>query len=89
MLRHPQICVARSAIPWGMMIGIVGLMTSCTKGQETYSKFKVKYSNKETLHSTTPLREENSILVVDSEKEEEEEEWVEVKEKSFVTTAHN
>jgi hypothetical protein len=58
------------------MIGIVGLMTSCTKGQETYTKFKVKYSKKQTLRSITPLEQETSILTVDSE--EEEEVWVEV-----------
>jgi len=72
-----------------MMIDIVGLMTSCMKGQETYTKFKVKYSRKETLCSITPLREETSILVVDSEDEEEEEVWVEAKDRSSVTNAHN
>jgi hypothetical protein len=64
-----------------MMIGIVGLMTSCMKGQETYRKFKVKYNNKETLHSITPLGEETSIFMVDSEDEDEEEVWVEAKDK--------
>jgi hypothetical protein len=38
------------------------------KGQETYTKFKVKYNKKETLHSITPLGEETSILTVDSER---------------------
>jgi len=67
MFIHPQICIARSVSLWGMMIEIVGLMTSCMKGQETYTKFKVKYSKKETLHSITPLGEETSILAVDLE----------------------
>jgi hypothetical protein len=71
------------------MIDIVGLMMSCTKCQETYKKFKVKYKKKETLCSITPLREENSILAVDSKDEEEEEVWVEVEDRSFVTTTHN
>jgi hypothetical protein len=64
-----------------MMIGIVGLKTSCTKGQGMYTKFKVKYNKKETLHSITPLRKETSILMVDSEEEEEDEVWFEVKNK--------
>jgi hypothetical protein len=63
------------------MIGIVGLMTSCMKGQETYTKFKVTYSKKQTLRSITPLGEEASILVVDSKEEEEEEVWVEVEDR--------
>jgi hypothetical protein len=73
MFRHPQICIAGSVSPWDMMIGIVGLMISCMKGQETYTRFKVKYNKKETLCSTTPLGEETSILAVDSEEEDEEE----------------
>jgi hypothetical protein len=81
MFRHPQICIACSIIPWGMMIDIVGLMNSCMKGHETYTKFKVKYNKKETLHSKTPLGEENSILAVDSEDEEEEEVWINVKDR--------
>jgi hypothetical protein len=81
MFRHPQICIARSISPWEMMIGTVGLMTSCTKCQDTYTKFKVKYSKKETLHSITPLGEETSILTVDSEEEEEEEVWVETEDR--------
>ena len=64
-----------------MMIGIVGLMISCMKGQEIYTKFKAKYNKKETLRSTTPLGEETSILVVDSEEEEEEEVWVEAEDR--------
>jgi hypothetical protein len=52
-----------------MMIGIGGLTISCMKGQETYTKFKVKYSKKETLCNITPLGEETSILVMDSEEE--------------------
>jgi hypothetical protein len=65
------------------------VMTSCMKGQETYTKFKAKYNKKETLRSTTPLGEETSILMVDSEDEDEEEVWVEAEDRSFVTTAHN
>jgi hypothetical protein len=61
-----------------MMIGIVGLMNSCMKYQETYTKFKVKYNKKETLRSIILWGEETSILAVDSEEEEEEEVWVEV-----------
>jgi hypothetical protein len=72
-----------------MMIEIVGLKTSCKKVQETYTKFKVKYNKKETLRSITPLREETSILAVDSEDEDEEEVWVEAEDRSSVTTAHN
>jgi hypothetical protein len=72
-----------------MMIGIVGLMISCMKGQETYIRFKVKYNKEETLCSITLLGEETSILLVDSEEEEEKEEWVETKEKSSVITVHN
>jgi hypothetical protein len=66
-----------------MMIGIVGLMISCMKGQETYKKFKVKYSKKETLHSITSLGEETSILIVDSEDEDEDKQkvWVEVEDR--------
>jgi hypothetical protein len=89
MFKHPQICIAHSLSPWDMMIGIVGRMISCMKGQETYTRFKVKYNKKETLRSTTPLGEETSILAMDSKEEEEEEEWVEVEKKSFVITAHN
>jgi 3-dehydroquinate synthase class II len=71
-----------------MMIGIVGLMISCMKGRETYTRFKAKYSKKETLRSTTPLGEEISILVVDLEEGDEEEVWVEAKDRSYVITAH-
>jgi hypothetical protein len=61
-----------------MMIETVGHMTSCMKGQDMYTRFKVKYNKKETLCSTTPPEEETLILVVDTEEEEEEEtEWVE------------
>jgi hypothetical protein len=64
-----------------MMIGIVGITISCMKGQGIYTRFKVKYNKKETPCSITPLGEETSTLVVDSEEEEEEDEevWVEVK----------
>jgi hypothetical protein len=59
-----------------MMIGIVGLMISCMKGQETYTIFKAKYSKKDTLCSITPLREGTSILAMDSEGKDEEQVWV-------------
>jgi hypothetical protein len=71
-----------------MLIEIVGIMTSCTKGQETYTKFKAKY-NKEMLHNLTPLREETSILAVDSKYEDEEEISIEAEDRSSVTTSHN
>jgi hypothetical protein len=64
-----------------MMIGIVGLTISCTKGQGIYTKSKAKYSKKETLRSITPLGEETSTLVVDSKEEEEEEVWVKVEDR--------
>jgi hypothetical protein len=54
------------------MIGIVGPMNLCMKGQGIYTKFKVKYNKKGTLHSIIPLEEEISTLVVDSKEEEEE-----------------
>ena len=68
------------------MIGIVGPMTSCMKGQGTYKKFKVKYNKKETLRSIILQEEETSTLVVDLEEEDEEEAWVEVEVISFVIT---
>jgi hypothetical protein len=71
------------------MIGIVGIMTSCMKGQKTYTKFKVKYNKKETLRSITLLGEETSILTVDSKDEDKEEVWVEAEDRSFVTSMHN
>jgi hypothetical protein len=81
MFRHLQICIARSVSPQDMIIEIVGLTISCMKGQETYTKFKVKYNKKETLHSITLLGEANSILMVDSEEEDDEEEWVEAEDR--------
>jgi hypothetical protein len=60
-----------------MMIGIVGIMISCMKSQSIYTKFKAKYIKKEAQRSITPLGEETSTLVVDSEEEEEKEVWVE------------
>jgi hypothetical protein len=72
-----------------MMIGILGLTISCMKGEETYTKFKVKHNKKETLRSITPLGGENSILVVDSKEEDEEEEWVKAEDRSSFTTMHN
>jgi hypothetical protein len=58
MFRHPQIFISRSLNPWDMRIGIVGLIISYIKGQEIYTKFKVRYKNKATPCSTTPLGEE-------------------------------
>jgi hypothetical protein len=49
-----------------MMIGIVGTMTSCMKGQEMYTKFKVNYIKKGTLRNIIPQEEETSTLMVDS-----------------------
>jgi hypothetical protein len=66
MFKHPQICIVGFVSLWGKLIGILGLTISCMKGQETYKKFKVKYSKKETPRSITPLGEETSILMVDS-----------------------
>jgi hypothetical protein len=77
MFRHPQICIAHYISPWGMMIEIVGLMISCMKGQETYTKFKAKYNKKEIVRSITLLGEETSTLAVDSEDKDEEDVWVE------------
>jgi len=71
------------------MIGIVGPMTSCMKGQWIYTKFKVKYSKKGTLCNIIPLEEATSTLMADSKEEDEEEVWVEVEVRSFVITAHN
>ena len=71
------------------MIGIVGLMISCMKGQETYIRSNVQYSKKEMLRSKNILGEETSILAVDSEEEDEEEEWVEAEDRSSVITVHN
>jgi hypothetical protein len=64
------------------MIYIAEVTISCMKYQETlYTRFKVNYIKKETMHSITPREEETSILVVDSEDEEEEEVWVEAEDK--------
>jgi hypothetical protein len=89
MFRHPQIHIAHFVSLWGTMIVIVGPIISCTKGQETYTKFKVKCNKKETLPSITLQEEETSILIVDSDEEEEEEAWVEAEDRSSVITAHN
>jgi hypothetical protein len=70
-----------------MMTWIVGLMTSCMKGRGIYTKFKANYNKKEALRSIIPQEEETSTLAVDSEEEEEEEVWVEVEDRSSVTTA--
>jgi hypothetical protein len=80
MFRHPQICIVRSVSLWDMMIGIVGLIISCMKGQDIYTRFKVKYIKKETPRNI-PLGEETAILVVDLEEEDEEEDWVKLKER--------
>jgi hypothetical protein len=64
-----------------MMIEIAELMISCMKDQETYTRFKVKYIKKETMHSITPQEEETSTLTVDTEDEDEEEEWAEAEDK--------
>jgi predicted phosphohydrolase len=72
-----------------MMIGIVGLTTSCMKGQGIYTKFKVKYSKKETLQSIIIREEETSTLAMDLEEEDEEEVWVEDKDISSVMIVHN
>jgi hypothetical protein len=64
-----------------MMIGILGLTISCIKGQETYTKFKVKYNKKETLRNITPLEEETSILTVYLEDKDEEKVWVKAKDR--------
>jgi hypothetical protein len=86
MFKTPQIYIARSVSSWDIMIGIVGLMISCMKGQEIYTKFKEKYNKKETLHSRTPLGEETSTLTMDSE--EEDEEWVKAEDMSSITIVH-
>jgi hypothetical protein len=50
-----------------MMIGIVGTMTSCMKGQEMHIEFKENYSKKVTLCSSIPWEVETSTLAVDLE----------------------
>ena len=65
------------------MIGILGPMNSYMKGQGIYTKFKAKYNKKKTLRNIIPLEEENSTLMVDSEKEDGQEVWVEVEARSF------
>jgi hypothetical protein len=64
-----------------MMIEIVEVIISCMKGRETYTKFKVKYNNRETLHSTTLWGEEISLLVVAIEDEDEEDVWAKAEDK--------
>ena len=64
-----------------MMIKIVELTISCMRGRGTYTRFKAKYNNKETLHSTILQGEKTSILMVDIEDEDEEEVWAEAKDK--------
>jgi hypothetical protein len=72
-----------------MMIGIVGIMTSCMKVQGMYTKFKAKYSKKKTLRSIILQEEETSTLAADSEEEDKEEVWVEVEDRSSVTTVRS
>jgi hypothetical protein len=64
-----------------MTIEITELMISGIKDQETYTRSKVKYTKKETMHSITPQEEETSILTVDTKEEDEEEEWVEAEDR--------
>ena len=64
-----------------MTIEIAELMISCMKDQETYTRSKVNYIKKETMHSITSQEKETSTLVVDTEEEEEEEEWAKAEEK--------
>ena len=88
MSRHIPTFTAHFVNMWGMMRNIVGFMTSCMKYQDTHIEFKAMYIKKEVLHSLTPLEEENSTLMVDSEEEDEEEVWVDVEVRSFVITTH-
>jgi hypothetical protein len=53
-----------------MTIEIAELMISCMKDQETYTRSKVNYIKKETMHSITPREDETSILVMDTEEED-------------------
>jgi hypothetical protein len=46
-----------------------------------YTRSKVKYIKKETMHNINPWEEETSTLVVDSEDDEEEEVWGEAEDK--------
>jgi hypothetical protein len=87
--RHPPIFIVHSTNLWGMMRRIVGLMTSCMKGQGIHIEFKESYNKKGMLHSSTPREEENSILVVGSEEEDKEEAWVEVKARLFAIPTPN
>jgi hypothetical protein len=88
MSRYLPIFTAHSVILWGMMRRIVGIMTSCMKGQEIHIEFKERCSRREMLCSLILQEEENSTLMVDSREEDEEEEWVEVEVRSFVITVH-
>jgi hypothetical protein len=76
MFRHLRTFTTHSINMWGMMIGIVGTMTSCMKFQGIYTKSKMKHNKKGTLRSIIPLEEKTSILVVDSEEEDGQEAWV-------------
>jgi hypothetical protein len=51
-------------------------------------KIQGEVQKKEALRSIIPQEEETSTITMDSEEEEEEEVWIEVEEKSSVTTAH-
>jgi hypothetical protein len=74
---------------WVMMRRTVELMASYMKYQGISTKFKAKYSKKETLRSIIPLEEETSTLMVDSKEENKEEAWVKVEVKSFFISVHN
>jgi hypothetical protein len=56
MFRHPQIFIACFVNTWGMMIGIVGLMTSCMKGQETYKIQSEVQQEGNTMQYNSPVR---------------------------------
>jgi hypothetical protein len=79
MSRHLQIFTIDFVSLWGMMIKIVGLMTSFMKDQEIHIGFKERYCRREMLCSLIPQEEETSALTVDSEEDDEEVAWVEVR----------
>jgi hypothetical protein len=83
MFKHPQTCIAHSVNQWGTMIEIVEITISCMRVRGTYTRFKAKYSKKETLCSSNLQGEETSILMLDTgdEDEDEEEVWAEAEDK--------
>jgi hypothetical protein len=89
MSKHLPIFIVHSSNLWGMMGRIVGIMTSCMKGQGIHIEFKENYSQKEIMHNSTPQEEETSTLVVDSQEEDEVEVWVKVKVRLFSITTHS